>query len=107
MWDVTPRQRSVGPSDGTQPFVPGKIALVHDALNQNGGAEKVLAEFHDMFPEAPVYCPVYRPEVLPPAFAEWDVRTSWMQRLPGARVYHRLGFALYPFAMHALDLTDY
>lgn len=84
-----------------------KVALVHDALNQNGGAEKVLAELHRMFPSAPVFCPLYRPSVLPADFAGWDVRPSWMQRIPGATRYHRVMFPLYPFAMHGFDLSEY
>jgi glycosyltransferase involved in cell wall biosynthesis len=84
-----------------------KVALVHDALNQYGGAEKVLEEFHEMFPDAPIFCPVYRPEVMPSGFARWDIRPSWMQRLPVADRYHRIYFALYPYAMHGTDLSGY
>ena len=31
------------------------VALVHDWLNQQGGAEVVLEQLHAMHPEAPVY----------------------------------------------------
>jgi glycosyltransferase involved in cell wall biosynthesis len=84
-----------------------KVALVHDALNQYGGAEKVLEEFHAIFPEAPIYCPVFRPSVLPRAFGDWDIRPSWLARIPGANRYHRAIFPLYPYAMHSLDLSSY
>jgi glycosyltransferase involved in cell wall biosynthesis len=84
-----------------------KVALVHDALNQYGGAEKVLEEMHAIFPEAPIYCPVFRPSVLPRAFREWDIRPSWLARVPGANRYHRVIFPLYPYAMHSLDLSSY
>lgn len=32
----------------------GKVALVHDYLNQRGGAERVVLEMSDMWPDAPV-----------------------------------------------------
>jgi len=32
-----------------------KVALVHDWLNQYGGAERVLEVLHDLYPHAPVY----------------------------------------------------
>src|SRR3989344_6086583 len=32
-----------------------RIALVHDYLAQDGGAEKVLKAFHDIYPEAPIF----------------------------------------------------
>jgi hypothetical protein len=36
-----------------------KVALVHDHLAQNGGAEKVLKVFADMFKDAPIYTLLY------------------------------------------------
>jgi hypothetical protein len=38
-----------------------KIAIVHDYLNQYGGAERVLVELHALWPEAPVYSAIYNP----------------------------------------------
>jgi glycosyltransferase involved in cell wall biosynthesis len=84
-----------------------KVAIVHDALNQYGGAEKVLEELHAVFPDAPVFCPVYLPKVLPAAFATWDIRPSWMSRLPGANRYHRSIFPIYPYAMHDINLDGF
>ena len=31
-----------------------KVALVHDYLIQMGGAERVVAALHELFPEAPL-----------------------------------------------------
>ena len=39
-----------------------KIALVHDYLNQFGGAERVLDELHKLYPNAPIYTSVYDAE---------------------------------------------
>ncbi len=39
-----------------------RIALVHDYLNQYGGAERVLEAFCEMFPDAPVYTLFYDKE---------------------------------------------
>ena len=80
---------------------------MHDALNQYGGAEKVLEEFHLLYPEAPIFCPVYEPRVMPDGFAGWDIRPSWLSRLPGANRYHRVIFPLYPYAMHSVNLEGF
>ena len=32
-----------------------KMALVHDYLAQDGGAERVLKAFHEIWPEAPIF----------------------------------------------------
>ena len=32
-----------------------KIALVHDYLSQDGGAERVLKALHEIWPDAPIF----------------------------------------------------
>ncbi|MDD5383094.1 MAG: glycosyltransferase family 4 protein, partial [Candidatus Margulisbacteria bacterium] len=36
-----------------------KVAIVHDYLNQFGGAERVVTALHEVFPEAPIYTSIY------------------------------------------------
>ena len=84
-----------------------RVALVHDYLNQYGGAERVLEALHDLFPSAPVYTSIYDPAAMPPAYRAWDIRTSWMQRLPGWRRHFRKYFLLYPSAFESFDLSGY
>src|SRR2546429_672554 len=59
-----------------------KVALVHDYLNQMGGAERVVLALHEIFPDAPIYTSIYDPQRVDPAFQKMDIRTSFMQRLP-------------------------
>ena len=85
-----------------------RVALVHDYLVQGlRGAERVLAVLHGMWPEAPVYTLVYDPEAMGPEFAGWDVRTSFMQRLPGAVRHYQKLIALMPAAVERLQLDEY
>jgi glycosyltransferase involved in cell wall biosynthesis len=84
-----------------------RLALVHDWLNQIGGAEDVLETLVDMFPRAPVYTSIYWRERMPPSYGEWNIRTSWMDRLPGIYHHHQPYLPLYPLAFHGLDLADY
>ena len=85
----------------------GRVALVHDYLNQYGGAERVLEALHEVFPAAPVYTSIYDPAAMPDLYRQWDIRTSWMQRLPGWRKHFRRYFLLYPSAFEAFDLSAY
>ncbi len=64
-------------------------ALLHDWLNQLGGAEDVLAVLHGMFPAAPVYTSIYDRRNMPPAWLGWDIRSSWMDRLPFVHRHHQ------------------
>lgn len=85
----------------------GRVALIHDYLNQYGGAERVLEALHELFPDAPIYTSIYDPAAMPQSYRRWDVRTSWMQRLPGWRRLFRAYFLLYPSAFEAFDLGEY
>jgi glycosyltransferase involved in cell wall biosynthesis len=84
-----------------------KVALVHDYLNQMGGAERVVIAFHQMFPDAPIYTSIYDPRRVDPVFQEMDIRTSFMQKFPLVTRHHQPFLPFYPFAMESLDLRDY
>ncbi|GHO76122.1 glycosyl transferase [Ktedonobacter sp. SOSP1-85] len=84
-----------------------KVALVHDYLNQMGGAERVVLALHELFPDAPIYTSIYDPERVDPAFKNIDVRTSFMQKLPMVTRHHQPYLPFYPFAMEKLDLRGY
>jgi glycosyltransferase involved in cell wall biosynthesis len=83
------------------------VAIVHDYLNQYGGAERVLEALHELFPQAPVYTSIYDPAAVPEHYRAWDIRTSWMQRLPGWRRHFRKYFLLYPSAFESFDFAGY
>src|SRR5215211_1363115 len=84
-----------------------RVAIIHDYLNQYGGAERVLEALHALYPTAPVYTSIYDPAAMPTAYRTWDIRTSWMQRLPGWRRHFQKYFLLYPSAFESFDLGDY
>lgn len=84
-----------------------RVAIVHDYLNQYGGAERVLEALHALFPDAPVYTSIYDPEVMPAGYRSWDIRTSFIQRLPGWKKHFRRYFLLYPSAFESFDLSGY
>lgn len=84
-----------------------KVALVHDYLNQMGGAERVVMALHEIFPDAPIYTSIYDPQRVDPAFQKMDIRTSFMQKLPMVTKHHQPYLPFYPFAMEKLDLRGY
>jgi glycosyltransferase involved in cell wall biosynthesis len=84
-----------------------KIALVHDYLNQFGGAERVVGALHDIFPQAPLYTSIADKKKLPDNFRLMDIRTSFMQNLPLVLPLFRYYLYFYPFAFESFDLSDY
>jgi len=84
-----------------------RLALVHDWLSQIGGAEDVLETLVGMFPGAPVYTSMYWREGMPAPYRAWDIRTTWMDRLPGVYRHHQPYLPFYPLAFGGLDLSGY
>ena len=84
-----------------------RVALVHDYLNQMGGAEKVLLSLHELFPQAPIYTSIYDARRVDKRFRSMDIRTSFMQRLPFVKRHHQPFLPLYPYAFERLDLRAY
>jgi glycosyltransferase involved in cell wall biosynthesis len=72
-----------------------------------GGAEDVLATLVGLYPNAPVYTSLYWPERMPAHWKDWNIRTSFIDRLPLARRWQQLYFALYPFAFERFDFADF
>lgn len=84
-----------------------KIAIVCDFLTTMGGAENVVLAMHEAFPDAPIYTSMYNEDKMP-AFAELDVRPSFLQKIPRkVRTYYKLFPTLAVKAMRRLDLREF
>jgi glycosyltransferase involved in cell wall biosynthesis len=84
-----------------------RTALVHDYLNQAGGAERVVECLHEIFPEAPVFTSIYDRGKMPAVFKSMDIRTSFMQKLPLVMKHFKKYLPLYPLAFESFNLTGY
>ncbi|MBV9270286.1 MAG: glycosyltransferase [Candidatus Eremiobacteraeota bacterium] len=84
-----------------------KLALVHDYLNQRGGAERVFAHIARAYPEAPVYTALYDESKTGDLVAPERVRTSFLAHIPGANRHFRYLAPLYPAAFERFDLSEY
>ena len=88
-------------------LAPLCVAIVHDYLNQQGGAEKVAEVFCRMFPDAPLYTSVYDRTAMGDFWRNVDVRTSFMQKLTSRVGIAKALLPLYPAAFEAFDLAGY
>ena len=60
-----------------------KIALVHDYIKEYGGAERVLEELHNLYPEAPIYTAFYEKKSKAyERFKNAKIIPSWVQSVP-------------------------
>lgn len=85
-----------------------RVAVVHDWLTENGGAEKVTRELIDLF-DADVFALVdfLSPEARTDILRGKQARTSFIQYLPFARSRFRWYLPLFPHAIERLDLSAY
>jgi glycosyltransferase involved in cell wall biosynthesis len=84
-----------------------KIAFVHDYLVQYGGAERVLECLCELYPYAPIYTIVYNQEAMHGVFEDKRIYTSYLQKFPFARKWHRIFPSLMPPAIEQFDFSKY
>lgn len=83
-----------------------KVAIVHDWLVAPGGAEKVLEQIIECFPDADLFSLVDFLEDRRPVGGK-PVTTSFIQGLPFARRHYRAYLPLMPLAIEQFDLSGY
>jgi glycosyltransferase involved in cell wall biosynthesis len=99
------------PAEGTDtapvatPSTVATVALVHDYLNQRGGAERVALALSDIWPEAPLYTSLFRAGSTFRGFASRNVRTTFLDHAPVDQNFRRL-FPLYAPAFRSLPPID-
>lgn len=81
-----------------------KPALVHEYLNQYGGAERVLQVLTAILPSAPIYTTLYDRRLTGGVFDGRVIRTSFLQRMPLAKNLHHFYSPLMPMAVEQFDL---
>lgn len=84
-----------------------KIAIVHDYLNQYGGAEKTIEVLSELFPDAPIFTSIFDKDKLPPIFRQMNIKTSFMQKFPFLDKHFKKYLLFYPKAIESFDLNGY
>jgi glycosyltransferase involved in cell wall biosynthesis len=84
-----------------------KVALVHDYLVQDGGAERVLAAMQEMFPQAPTFVLLYDKNRAHPQFKNRIIKTSPLSKFPFANKHSEWYVTLMPTATEYMDITGY
>ncbi len=84
-----------------------KVALIHDHLAQDGGAEKVLKVLADMFTDAPIFTLLYEKKQVDKYFKNRKIETSIIQKLPGGIKHYQWYLFFMPVAVEFFDLRSY
>lgn len=83
-----------------------RVALVHDWLTGMRGGEKCLEVLCRAFPQAALHTLLYRHGSLSPTIEAMDIRTSPLQRVPGALRHYRHLLPLMPLAARAWNVGE-
>ncbi|MHB8858971.1 MAG: glycosyltransferase [Thermoleophilia bacterium] len=84
-----------------------RVAIAHEWLTTLGGSERVVETMLEVYPGSPVYTTFLSDRNLPASVRSWDVRTSFVQKLP---LLHRISqkyIPLFPLAFESFDLDGY
>src|SRR3990167_4639721 len=86
-----------------------KVALVHDYLNEFGGAERVLEALCEIFPKAQIYTAFYKKgSSAHLRFKSKKIITSWAQNVPffASKLHSPLRF-LAPLVWGSFDFSEF
>jgi len=81
-----------------------RVAILHDYLNQFGGAERVLEVILQMFPDADLYTLLYDKEKTFGIFDRNIKKTSFLD-ISFVRGHHRMFIPFMPFAANMMNAT--
>ncbi len=83
-----------------------RIALVHDYLAQDGGAERVLKSLHELWPEAPIFVLFHDKEKIK-FFNPENIQTSFLDKFPFKNSTYQWFLPLMPLATEQHRLKDF
>src|SRR5258708_31857989 len=84
-----------------------RVAIVHYWFVGRAGGERVVEALAEVFPQADLFSLVADRSTLAPILQNRKLQTSFLQRVPGAKMFHRHFFFLQPLALEQFDLSGY
>lgn len=84
-----------------------RIAIVHDALVNTGGAERVVTYMHEAFPESPIFTSVYLPERTYAEFRHANVSTLVGGKLASSERRCKQMLPLWLWGFRHLDFKEF
>ena len=84
-----------------------RVAIVHYWLVGMRGGERVLERLIHLFPHADIFTHVHVAEATSELINARPIRTSFIQKLPGAARHYQKYLPLMPMALEELDLRGY
>lgn len=84
-----------------------KIALAHDFLTQNGGAEKVVESFKKNYPQAPLHVLFSDKKKFKDIFPKENIKDSFLQKYPFILSKYKWYLPFMASAIESFDFSEY
>ncbi|MEN8252613.1 MAG: glycosyltransferase, partial [Patescibacteria group bacterium] len=85
-----------------------RVAIVHDFLLYSGGAERVLKDICELYPNAPIYTLLYNEEKMQKDFGNKEIVTSFLQKWPKfLRKRHKFLLPFFGSAVESFDFREF
>jgi glycosyltransferase involved in cell wall biosynthesis len=84
-----------------------RVAIVHHWFVSRAGGERVFDAIASLFPTADVFTLFLDKQKFRQGLGQHRITTSFLDKIPGARKFHRHFLAFYPLAVEMLDLSGY
>lgn len=84
-----------------------RVAIIHYWLVGMRGGERVIERLLHLFPHADIFTHVYVPDAVSTLIRSRPVKTSFINKLPGAARHYQKYLPLMPMALEQLDLRGY
>jgi glycosyltransferase involved in cell wall biosynthesis len=84
-----------------------RVAIVHEWFTSMRGGEKCVEALCEVFPDATLFALVHVRGSVSPVIERMPIRTSFIQRLPGALEHYRNYLPLFPAAVRRFDMSGF
>lgn len=84
-----------------------RVAIIHYWFVGMRGGERVIERLLHLYPQADLFTHVYDPGAVSETIRSRVVKTTFIDRLPGARKHYQKYLPLMPMALEELDLRGY
>jgi len=84
-----------------------RVAIIHDWLTGMRGGEKILEVFCELYPDADLYTLIHIPGSTSKTIESMNIKTSYLQKIPGIAKRYRSFLPLFPHAIEGFDLNGY
>jgi glycosyltransferase involved in cell wall biosynthesis len=84
-----------------------RVAIIADEIQYWGGAQDDIVAFSEIFPNSTIYTSIYEQDILDKHFEGYEVKASFIQKMPFEKRLREEYFLFYPLAFKMFNFRNY